>query len=362
MAATANRLDRLRARFDALGVDGFYTEDPVHIRYLTGFPCAESALLAARERAVFITDFRYRESAEASLAGIALAEVDQGAGCIREACRQAATLGIGKLGFEENRLPYGAGDAIVSALGRKKAVPLNGVVEGLRAVKDAGEREGIRKALAVAEEAFRALRGEVHTGLTEKAVADRLEGLIREKGGLKGAFDFAVLVRERGSLPHGVPGPREIEPGDPVLFDFGAIAGDYFSDLTRMLYFGEPPAKFAEIHRIVQEAQAEAFAAVRPGIRASEVDRAAREAIARAGYGKEFGHGLGHGVGLEIHEGPRISWLNDAPLEPGMVFTVEPGIYLPGRAGVRIEDMVEVTETGVRVLSTLPASVEESIV
>jgi len=362
MAAIANRLDRLRARFDSLGVDGFYTEDPVHILYLTGFRCGDSALLAARERAVFVTDFRYRESAERNLPGIELAEVDQGAGCIREACRQAGALGIRKLGFEGGLLSYGSGDEIVSALGKKKAVPLRGVVEGLRAVKDPVEREEIRKSLAVAEEAFRALRREVRVGLTEKAVADRLEALIREKGGLKGAFDFAVLVRERGSLPHGAPGPREIGPGDPVLFDWGAIAGDYYSDLTRMLYFGEPPAKFAEIHRIVRDAQEKAFEAVRPGVRASEVDRAAREFIAKAGYGKEFGHGLGHGVGLQIHEGPRISWLNDAPLEPGMVFTVEPGIYLPGQAGVRIEDMVEVTETGVRVMSTLPASVEESVV
>jgi Xaa-Pro aminopeptidase len=362
MTLKTDRLGRLRARFDALGIDGFYTENPVHILYLTGFRCGESALVLGRERAVFVTDFRFREDAERSLAGIALAEVDQGAGCVREACRQAGILGIRRLGFESSLLPYGSGDALVSSLGRGAAVPLRGAVEALRAVKDAAEVEAIRKALAAAEGAFLDLRREVRAGLTEKAVADRLEALVRERGASKGSFDFAVLVRERGSLPHGAPGPREIAPGDPLLVDFGAIVGDYFSDLTRMIYFGEPPARFREIHRVVLEAQEAAIAAVRPGARACDVDRAAREVVRKAGYGDRFGHGLGHGVGLEIHEGPRVSWISDAPLEAGMVFTVEPGVYLPGEAGVRIEDMVAVTPRGAERLSSLPSSVEDGVI
>jgi Xaa-Pro aminopeptidase len=360
MDETAGRIARLREKFPSLGIEGFYTEDPVHILYLTGFFAPETGLVVAGDRTVFITDFRTLEEAEARLPGFLLAEVDQGAGTVTEAVRRATDLSIGRLGFEAGRLPHLTASALIGQFGEAKAVPTTGFVEGLRAVKDPGEIEALEKAIEIAEKAFHAWREELEPGLTEKEMADRLESHVRLAGGKKGAFDSCVLAGDRGSLPHGEPTEtRILGKGEALLVDFGAQRDAYHSDLTRMLYFGPVGSPLGEVHETVREAQQRAFDVIRPGVSAPDVDAAARRFVEEAGYGHAFRHGLGHGVGLQVHEAPRISWLGDAVLAPGMVFTVEPGIYLPGVGGGRIEDMVLVTADGVRVLSSLPRTIEE---
>ncbi|MHC4601513.1 MAG: M24 family metallopeptidase, partial [Planctomycetota bacterium] len=360
MTDAANRIDRLRETFPAHGMGGFYTEDPIHILYLTGFFAPETGLLVAPDRAVFITDFRTLEEAQANLPGFLLAEVDQGAGTVTEATRRADDLDVDRLGFEAERLPHATACTLIEGFGEARVVPTTGLVEGLRAVKDPKEVEAVEEAIRVAEEAFRSWREDLRPSMTEKEMADRLEGRVRLAGGKKGAFDACVLAGERGSLPHGEPTEaRVLGDGEALLVDFGAQRDWYHSDLTRMVYFGPVASPIDEIHEVVRRAQQKAFEAIRPGVPASDVDAAARRFVEQAGYGRAFRHGLGHGVGLQVHEAPRISWLGEAVLAPGMIFTVEPGVYLPGIGGVRIEDMALVTDDGVRVLSSLPRTIEE---
>jgi len=362
MKEAMRRMDRLREVMAREGLQGFYTEDAVNIRYLTGFFAPESALVVTPGEAVFVTDFRTMKDAEESLPGFVLAEVDQGAGTLAEACRRISALGPDRVGFESHLLAYRTGRVLIEAIGEGQAVPRAGLVELLRARKDPGEVDTMRRALRAAEGAWEDLRTELRPGQSEKEINDRLESLIRARGAVKGAFDFCVLAGDKAALPHGEPCPdRILARGEPLLVDFGAVVDGYHCDLTRMVYTAPPADEQRRIHELAAEAQAEAIRAVRPGVRASDVDRAARETIEKGGYGEAFRHGLGHGVGLQVHEAPRISWLGEAVLEPGMVFTVEPGIYLPGFGGVRIEDMVLVTEGGVETLSRLPSDIESSL-
>ncbi len=356
-----NRIERLRRALPASGVEGFYTEDPVNIFYLTGFHAPESGLVVSAGDAVFVTDFRTLEEARNRLEGLTIVEVPQGAGPAGEAARQADRLGLESLGFESRGLAFATAEALRSARGTGRVEPLPPLVEPLRARKEEAEVLAMERSLDVAQKAFLALREELRPGMTEKEASDRLAFLIRHGGAKKEAFDFCVLAGERAALPHGEPvADRFLKAGESLLIDFGAFLDGYACDLTRMIYFGEPVAKSAEIHGIVREAQRKAIEAVKPGVPAKEIDRIARSHIEAAGYGAAFGHGLGHGVGLEVHESPRISWMSEDVLQPGHVFTVEPGIYLPGDAGVRLEDMVVVTETGARVLSSLPSALEAS--
>ncbi|MHC5037746.1 MAG: M24 family metallopeptidase [Planctomycetota bacterium] len=362
MPDTEKRLSRLRERFPENGIQGFYTEDPINILYGTGFFAPESALLVAPDVKIFITDFRTLEEATQRLPGFTLAEVDQGAGTVREACRRVSALGVDRLGFESHLLPYRTGEILRERLGPEGIVPTTGLVESLRMQKDEKEVQAIESALRAAESAFQTLRSEIRPGQTEKEIADRLESLLRQAGARKGAFDACVLAGEGAAHPHGMPtATRRWREDEGLLLDFGAFREGYHCDLTRMVYAQPPGSPQAEIHGLVHEAQQKAIASIRPGVPAKAVDRVARDVIEGAGYGNAFRHGLGHGVGLQVHEAPRISWLGEAVLSPGHVFTVEPGIYLPGVGGVRIEDMVLVTEEGVRTLSTLPSSVEASL-
>jgi Xaa-Pro aminopeptidase len=236
-----------------------------------------------------------------------------------------------------------------------------GLIEQLREVKDKHEIAEIREAARYAEQAFAVLRATLRPNRTEKEVADDLEHQIRLFGGKGTSFPSIIAVGARAALPHARPTDKTIGADDFVLVDWGATARHYKSDLTRVLVTGRISPKLERIYGVVLEAQEQAIAAIRPGVTGREVDAVARKVITDAGFGKQFGHGLGHGIGLDIHEAPRLNSANDKPLKPGMVVTVEPGIYLPGWGGVRIEDDILVTKSGHEVLTSVPKQLNEMV-
>ena len=259
-------------------------------------------------------------------------------------------------------MTVGLREQIAEKLPKVKLVTTSGLVEKLRLIKDKYEIERLRKAVWQAEKAFAVLRSTLRPEMTEKEAADELEHQFRLFGAKDASFPSIVAVGPRAALPHATPGRKRIGDDDFVLVDWGANEGLYKSDLTRVVVTGRISPKLERIYRIVLEAQTRAIAAIRPGILAHEVDNVARAFIAKAGFGRRFRHGLGHGLGLLVHEGPRLAVKNKTVLRPGMVVTVEPGIYLPGWGGVRIEDDVLVTRSGHEVLTHVPKRLEDTVV
>jgi Xaa-Pro aminopeptidase len=297
---------------------------------------------------VFFSDFRYRSQVRREVHAARFVEYTGGAiEAIAAAVRRA---GVARLGFEAERMTVAFHSDLASALRGVELVPLRGVVEGLRATKDAGEVALIRRAVSIAGRALASSTRRL-AGSTESAVAARLQGAIRREGGDEESFPTIVVSGPRAALPHGLPTGRLIGGGDLVVIDYGVRHKGYCSDLTRTYSPSKWDKISKKIYRIVLEAQSAALSAVRPGVKASDIDAAARRIIEREGYGTFFGHGTGHGVGLEVHEKPTISPRSGDILEPGMIFTVEPGIYIENFGGVRIEDMVLVTGNGKEILS-----------
>jgi Xaa-Pro aminopeptidase len=296
----------------------------------------------------FITDFRYVEQAASEVVGF---DREQGPQVFDEALKDGWPEGAFRLGFDDQDVSVRRHARLRELLPeRVELVPAGGVVEELRAVKDAGEIARIAAAAELADEIYGMLREQGLVGRTEREVAFALETEMRRRGA-EPSFESIVASAERGALPHASPADVAIARGTLVTLDLGARLDGYCSDCTRTWATGELPEDLAEAYALVQRAQAEALAAVRPGPEGREIDAVARDIIEAAGHGEHFGHGLGHGVGLEVHEGPRLSRTGEAPLVAGNVVTVEPGVYLPGRGGVRIEDLVVVTEDGHSVLS-----------
>jgi Xaa-Pro aminopeptidase len=242
--------------------------------------------------------------------------------------------------------------------GRLKLTPTDNLIIELRHIKDAHEIAILEGAIAAAEGAFTAMRSQIRPGMTESEIAGRLGFEMRKRGALNSSFDSIVAVGPNGSLPHYRPTDVKLGSATSLLVDWGALYQNYCSDLTRVLFFGAPSSKMREIYEITLEAQMAAIAAIKPGKKARAIDKIARDIITKAGYGKNYGHGLGHGIGRDIHETIAFNKISKITLKPGMVLTVEPGIYLPGIGGVRIEDDILVTETGCRVLTKLPKSLE----
>jgi len=240
---------------------------------------------------------------------------------------------------------------IEEGLPSKKLVAIEGLVEGIRLVKDPEEVSCIRLAVELARRGFAAVQEFIRPGVSEAEIALELEYQLKKMGSEGNAFDTIVASGERGAMPHGSASDRKLKGAELVTIDFGACAGGYYSDTTRTVPVGEPTSKQCEVYRVVLEANRAGIRAVRPGVQASEIDRASRAVVEAGGYGEFFGHGTGHGVGLEVHEGPRIAVGVDTEIREGMVFTIEPGVYVPGWGGVRIEDMVLVTGDGCEVLT-----------
>jgi len=322
------------------------------VRYLSGFTGEDSWLvIALDDRPALLTDSRFTEQARAEATlfrvverKIALSEV---------AAKALRRWKAERTAFDPDQLTVRAHQALTKALGGAELRPVEQLVLALRQVKDAAEVNLIRRAIGIAERAFLELKAEIEPGMTEKQIADRLEMLLRERGAEGAAFETIAAVRERASLAHARPTDRVLKAADPLLIDWGARYQLYCSDLTRVILPGRIPPVLRTIYDVVMEAQACALKRIGPGVPLREVDAAARDVIHKAGHGKHFGHGLGHGVGLDVHELPHLSRKAEGVLKPGMIFTVEPGIYLPGRAGVRIEDIVLVTKRGCEVLSHL---------
>ncbi len=319
-----------------------------NVRYLSGFSGSTAWLLAGRETTTLITDFRYKEQAEGEVyKGIEIKiDTKEPLGVI---CDMAPGL-KGKVGFEAGSLTYAAYEKLRSSAGG--LTPAEGLVEELRKTKDANEIASISKAAAIADSVFGEIVGEIRQGLSEVDVAARIDFLLRKRSSEVPAFKTIVASGAHASLPHATPTARIIRGGDVVKMDYGAIWDGYCSDMTRTVVMGKASDKVKEVYGIVLEAQERAIAGIRPGAACREIDKIARDHIEAEGYGENFGHGLGHGVGLEVHEGPRLSKKSDEALKIGNVVTVEPGIYIPGWGGIRIEDMVVVTEDGCDVLTS----------
>jgi len=320
-----------------------------NVRWLCGFSGSAGSLLVSARDVVFFSDFRYRAQSRREVRGARLFEYASGSvEPIAAAVRQAR---VSRLGFESERLTVATHGDLAAAMPGVELVPLRGTVETLRAVKDPAEVAVIRRALAIAGRAL-AVSTRRLVGKSEIAIASRLQAEIRRIGGDDESFPTIVVSGPRAALPHGLPTARMIGGGDLVVIDFGVRLSGYCSDTTRTFSPVKWEKRSKDIYRVVLEAQRAALAVIGPGVKGSDVDAAAREVIERAGHGKHFGHGTGHGVGLEVHEKPVLSPRSGERLESGMVVTVEPGIYVENYGGVRIEDMVLVTKTGREILSS----------
>lgn len=319
-------------------------------RYLTGFT-GEGALLLSERGSLLLTDSRYTEQARREVPGLALKEVK---GKYVAAVTTAVNeLKVGRVAFAAKRMSH----YWVQRLGEQadaELIALEDPVGSLRRVKKPEEIERIRRATKLAEAALTELLQKIEAGQSEQELALELEVIMRRSGAEKAAFDLIVAAGENSAHPHHRPKKRRLQKGDLLLFDIGAQVDGYCCDLTRVFAVGEVPARALEIYGLVLRANRAAVAAVKAGASGKAVDAVARDMIDEAGYKEHFGHGLGHGVGLEVHEGPSLSSLSGDTLEAGMVVTVEPGVYLPGFGGIRIEDLVVVTKDGCEVLTSFP--------
>ena len=342
------RLDRLRASLER----PLLVTDLTNIFYLTGFETSNAALLIEPDGGAprLFTDFRYIEAAQETPGVEALLAK-------RALMRDLADQLEGEIAFEAHALPYAQYEVL--ARGGAKLVPTRGIVENVRAVKDDDELERIRRAARAADRAFEALTAETWIGRSERELAWRLRQLLHAHGVDHLSFDTAVGAGPDGSKPHVDPGERLIERNQLVVVDWGARLDGYCSDCTRTVSTGALPKELRRAYDVCLEAQQRAVENIRPGMTGVEADRIAREVIDDAGFGEHFGHGLGHGVGLLIHEAPRLSTESEDVLEPGHVVTIEPGIYLPGVGGVRIEDLAVVRDDGVEILTSFPKELIE---
>ena len=356
------RRDKLRKAFKKAGVEALLVTDFTNVTYLTGFTGDDSYLLARRDGETVISDPRYTTQLGEECPGLDLDIRPPGKSIFQATVRLLRSSGISQIGVEADSMTVGFRDRLAEKLPKLQVVPMSGAVEKLRQIKDKDEIALLRKAVWQAEKAFAVLRSTLRPEKTEKEAADELEHQMRVFGAKGASFPTLLAVGPRAALPHAQPTKQRMGEDDFVLVDWGANEGLYMSDLTRVLVTGKISPKFERIYRVVLEAQTRAIAAIRPGAVAQDVDAVARGIIAKAGFGRRFRHGLGHGVGLVIHEAPRLAVKNQTVLRSGMVVTVEPGIYLPGWGGVRIEDDVLVTRTGHEVLTGVPKRLEDIVV
>jgi Xaa-Pro aminopeptidase len=355
----AGRLDTLRGRLEGAGVDALVVTTLPNVRYLTGFSGSAGVLVVTADSALLTTDGRYRtQSAEqldaAGVAGRIGIEIGN-AERQRELAEQTLQH-VARVGLEADQVSWSSQRRWHELLSSSELVPTSGVVETLREVKDDGEIDRMQRAAAIADGALREvlplLAAAGRQAVTEEQFALELDTAMRRGGAEGTAFETIVASGPNSAKPHHHPGARRIEPGDPVVVDFGAMFEGYRSDMTRTFCVGgEPTGRLAEIFAVVATSQADGVAAVAPGVGAKDVDDVCRKVIAAAGFAEAFEHGTGHGVGLDIHEAPTVSQMGTAILAPGFVVTVEPGIYIRDLGGVRIEDTLVVTKDGSRALT-----------
>ena len=359
----AQRRDKLRRLVRKAGIEALLVTNESNVTYLTGFTGDSSFLWApANGRDILLTDTRYATQLKDECPGLELVVRDSSRTELDSIARVARSSKIDKLGIESDSMSVGLAAQIIEKLPRLTLARTNGFVEDLRAIKDKWEIEEIRQAIWYAERGFEILRASLRPEQTEREIANQLEFNLRKLGARACSFPPVVGVGPRAALPHGHPSEVRIGESDHVLVDWGAWGRLYRSDLTRVLVTARISPKLHRMYGVVLKAQQAAIDAIRPGVVAKDVDAAARKVIADAGFNRFFGHGLGHGIGLDVHEAPSLKPTSEIILQPGMILTVEPGIYLPDFGGVRIEDDVLVTKDGCEVLSSLPKKFDDVIV
>ena len=350
------RLVRLRKQMKANGIDGFLVVDPKNLRYITGFTGSWGALLVDSADAILITDFRYAEQVEEETSGFDIRITKElpflEAAKVRNGFK-------GRFGFEAKSVSCFDFGKLKEALPGTDLVPCENLVQELRVVKDSFEIGKIRHACEIGDEVFSEILKQVKPGACEADLAAEIDYQFRKRGSSGPAFDTIVASGPRSSMPHARAGSRELEKGDMVTFDMGAVFEGYCSDMTRTVVVGKADDSQRNIYHLVLDAQQKAVDLIKSGVKCSDLDKAARGKIEQAGYGENFGHRLGHGVGLDVHEEPSLSSQNDSPVETNTVFTVEPGVYLAKRWGVRIEDTVVVRKEGCEILTGSPKDLLE---
>lgn len=356
----AERLRRLRHTIQAKGLGGYLVTDRPNQFYLTGFDGEDGAVLILPRKVYLLTDGRFAEEASQA-AGWAEAIIRKGK--LSEALKKLTTKHrLEKIGLDPATITVEQHASLRKEIKPTRLVSVPDLVARQRLYKDETEVAAIEHAVRVAEGAFERVTKKLKPGVTERELAAELQHEMIRRGATEASFPIIVAEGPNSSLPHAKPGDRTIRVGSAVLIDWGATVEHYRSDLTRVIFIRRIPPRFRRMYEAVLAAQAAALAAIRPGERMCDVDAAARNRLKKDKLDQAFSHGLGHGIGLDIHEPPRVSFRSEEKLEPGMVITVEPGVYLPGVGGVRIEDDVLVTERGCRILSRVPKSLDEMIV
>jgi Xaa-Pro aminopeptidase len=360
-AVVKNRLDLLRDKFPGLGVDTIWIIQPENRRYLSHFTAPDGqldessgCLFLTSDQALLVTDSRYTIQAQQEAMGFEV--VTHTKGLIDTLPDIFDRLNTQRLGFEGGYLIWDSYQRVKEKISEYslpiELIPLSHVVEDIRQIKAPEEIDMLSKAAQLMGDILGQVISELRPGQIEKDIAWNIETLIREQGADGASFPPIVASGPNGALPHAVPTRRRIGESEPIILDVGAKVDGYCSDMTRTVFLGDPPSDFKEIYQVVRKAQLSALEAVRPGMKTSEADSLARYVIIEAGYGDFFGHSLGHGIGMAPHERPSVGPLRPVVLQEGMVFTIEPGIYISGKGGVRLEEMVTLEKDGARVLTT----------
>ncbi|EHQ8839464.1 aminopeptidase P family protein [Enterococcus faecalis] len=345
------RVEKLRELMKENNLQGFLVTSPYNLRYLTNFTGTTGLAMITLDKAFFVTDFRYTEQAAEQATGFTI--VKNTGHIFDEVADLSERLQLDNLAFEETQVSF-ADYSLLEEILPCELVPVMGLIEELREVKDEEEVAIIEKACAIADQGFAFVLEMIKPGMTEIEVANQLDFFMRSKGASGVSFETIVASGLRSAMPHGVASHKVIEKGELITLDFGCYYEGYVSDMTRTFAIGSIQPKLKEIYDIVLEAQLKVLAEAKPGLTGIQLDAIARDHIASYGYGDAFGHSTGHGIGLEIHEGPNVSFRADKQFVPGNVITDEPGIYLPGIGGVRIEDDLLITAEGNRVLTHAP--------
>lgn len=344
------KVEKFRKSIVEMGVDAAIVFKPENRRYLSGFTGSAGYVVITEKKNLFITDFRYVQQSNKQCKGFEIIEHTND----RKIYDILNELGLKKLGFEDGFMTVSQYKDFEEKLNDVELIPLKDTLPKIRAIKDEDEINEIRKAAEIADKTFEYICGILKPGITEWEVSLEIEAFMKKNGASGTSFESIVASGVRSSLPHGIASHKVIEDGDFVTLDFGCIYNGYCSDMTRTVVIGKASDKQKEIYNIVLEAQEAALKAIKSGVTGFEADKVARDIIKEKGYGDYFGHGLGHGVGLEVHESPRLSPLGKDTLRENMVVTDEPGIYVPDFGGVRIEDLVVVKEDGCEILSKSP--------